>query len=293
MFRRIVLMGVGLGSLVASPGLLAAPAVSVSSSVVATAAPDFRGAVEIFNCSGALVRWADSRPDDAAMMLTNGHCRQVLSKGSPTAQKVTHQVIVNRPDSREVTLIGRNGNDRGVVKTKRLLYSTSFKTDVGLYLLRRTYAEISHEFHLDALTISATAPDGDDAVVVPSGFSRKVYTCTLNGTAFKLFNDEFLWRDSLRFTRSPTCHTIHGTSGSPLLDPQTRDVVGINNAINFDSGQPGCELSLCEETPGGVISVHTHRRYAQQTWWLTTCVGPNRRINLDTEGCLLPKPVAN
>ena len=256
------------------------------------AATDFRGAVEIFNCSGALVRWSNSRPSDPAMMLTNGHCRNPSDKRSDAARRFTREVVVNQPDARAVTLLDRHGDNLGVVHARRVLYSTSFETDVGLYTLRRTYAEIRQQFHIRALTISTTPPTAHAAVVMPSGFSRKEYHCDLNGRVFLLFNDDFRWRHSIRLARSSRCHTIRGTSGSPLIDRGSREIVGINNAINVPAGgSPRCTFSLCEKSRDGDISVHPHRRYAQQTWWLTTCVGADRRLDLDLPGCLLPKPV--
>jgi len=254
------------------------------------AATDFRGAVEIFNCSGALVRWANSRPNDPAMMLTNGHCFQASDKRRASARRFARDVIVDQPDARPVTLLDRRGEDLGVVRARRVLYSTSFKTDVGLYTLRRTYAEIREAFHVRALTIAADRPAPHAAVVMPSGFSREEYRCDLNGQAFRLFNDDFHWRHSLRLARSSTCHTIRGTSGSPLIDLDTGTVVGVNNAINVaPHGTARCTFSLCEQTRDGRISVHPHRRYGQQTWWLTTCVGAHRRLDLDLPGCMLPK----
>jgi hypothetical protein len=157
--------------------------------------------------------------------------------------------------------------------------------------------------------VSDPPPRPHAKVLVPSGFAKRVYSCTLNNFAFRLFNDTFDWRHSLRFAPSPTCRTIHGTSGtsgtsgSPVLNPRTRDVLGVNNAINLvppqcargevcgaRRGTLDCSISLCEQTRAGRFTQHVHRRYGQQTWWLTTCVGAHRGIDLDLAGCLLPKP---
>jgi Trypsin-like peptidase domain len=291
MTRGSVRTAAGIAAVVAVAGAAgASPPVRAAASPTRAATADFRGAVEIFECSGALVRWANSRPDDPAMMLTNGHCRRVLDKGSASAS-FTRQVIVNRRDDRQVTLLARDGTDAGVVRTKRLLYSTSFKTDVGLYTLRRSFASIRRRFDVRALVMADAGPRPRQHVQVPSGFARTIYSCDLNGTAYRLFNDDFEWHHSIRFARSTTCRTIHGTSGSPLLDPTTRQVVGVNNAINFDAGRTGCHIALCELTKDGRRSLHKHRRYAQQTWWLTTCEGTGRGIDLDQSGCRLPKPL--
>ena len=134
---------------------------------------------------------------------------------------------------------------------------------------------------------------------IPSGYWRRQYDCTLGAKIYKLYNSSFLWRHSFWYLHSKSCHTIDGTSGSPILDPQTRVVIGVNNALNHTLPhckdarclvQPGCRNFLCQQTKKGVISVHKHRRYGQQTWWLTTCLAANRRVDLSAPGCLLPKP---
>lgn len=260
--------------------------------------PNFRGIISIFSCSAALVRWPQSRPHDLALLLTNGHCYAPLDK-----THVDRGVIVDRRDNRAATLLRRDGSDLVTLHTSRVLYSTSFKTDVGLYRLKLTYAQIRHRYHVPALTLSDHPPQPTAQVLMPSGFSKKVYSCTLNGFAYRLFDDTFDWRHSLRFAPSPTCRTIHGTSGSPVLDPTTRDVLGVNNAINLSPPQCvsgavcgarrttlDCSISLCERSKAGRVTQHVHRRYGQQTWWLTTCVGTDRVLHLDVTGCLLPKP---
>jgi Trypsin-like peptidase domain len=249
-------------------------------------------------------------PQDPALILTNGHCYQASDKArfgwataTAAAAKVERQVIVDHPDNRPITLLRRNGSARVTLRTSRVLYSTSFKTDVGLYRLRRSYAQIKRRYGIPALTLSTRPPRGDSHVLIPSGFSKKVYSCTLNGFAYRLFNDTFDWRHSPRLGRSRTCRTIHGTSGSPVINPRTRVVLGVNNAINLPppacaSGSLcsrsdralDCSISLCERTAGGRVSLHPHRRYGQQTWWLSTCVGADRALDLDRSGCLLPKP---
>ena len=248
-------------------------------------APDFRGMAKIFGCSASLVRFASSQPNDHALMLTNGHCYQ------PSDKARSRSVLVDIADDRAVVLLNRDGTRAGAVHTSRVLYSTSFHTDVGLYLLKPTYRWIAQHLSVHPLTLAAHGPAPHKRVLITSGFFKEVYTCTTNGMAFKLFNDEFSWRDSIRLRHSSECHTIDGTSGSPITDPRTRLVLGVNNAVNVAGhGSPRCTFSLCEETRGGRITQHQHRRYGQQTFWITTCVAPDRSIDLTLDGCLLPKP---
>ena len=84
MARRLV---VTLLAAIAALGVTTAPA---------QAAVDFAGTVGLSNCSGSLVRLPSSAPADKALMLTNGHCYQLMKAG---------QVVTNVAADREVKLL--------------------------------------------------------------------------------------------------------------------------------------------------------------------------------------------
>lgn len=252
--------------------------------------PDFSGTARIPACSASIVRFADSTADEKALMLTNGHCYQPFDK-----RERFRGVVLDQPDRRRVTLLKRDGTNRGVVHTRRVLYSSYFTVDLGLYRLGLTYAQLREQFHARALTISDTPAAVGDKVLMPSGFWREQFTCHVEAAVFKLYNRTYLWRHSLRYANESTCKSVDGSSGSPLLDPQTRLVVGIHNAGNNPpghgrGGRLDCSFSLCEQTRDGRLSQFPHRRYGQGVWWLTRCVDADHAIDLALPDCRLPQP---
>ena len=286
---------VGRAVLIASMAMLCAWSAVSPTAAAKVRPPNFLGTARIPACSASVVRFADSQPDDKALLLTNGHCYQPFDK-----RERFRGVVLDEPDSRRVMLLKRDGSNRGVVHTKRVLYSSFFAVDLGLYRLGLTYQELSDRFHVPALTVASSPAAVGAKVLLPSGYWREQFTCHVEAHVFKIFNDTFLWRHSLRYANESTCKSVDGSSGSPLLDPRTREVVGIHNAGNNppEHGRRGgtggfdCSFSLCEETRDGDVSQFPHRRYGQQVTWLEPCLDPSFHIDFELPGCRLPQPPA-
>jgi hypothetical protein len=249
----------------------AAPAVAVEPSLTAT--------IRLNNCSASLVRYPTSRDTDRAMMLTNGHCFEggFLAAG---------QVIQNRASTRRGTLLNAAGSGVAAVTADRLLYATMTGTDVALYRLNRSFTSIRSATGLSALTIAAAHPAAGDTFV-PSGFFSRIFDCDVQGFVPTLREHLWTWHDSLRYANG--CGTIGGTSGSPIVNVATGEIVGVNNTANEDGRL--CTLNNpCEVAPDGTPSATRGVRYGQQTFLFNTCLTPGRQINLNLDGCLLTKP---
>lgn len=65
-------------------------------------------------------------------------------------------------------------------------------------------------------------------------------------------------------------------------------MVGIANTGYI--GGRRCVDSACEENRRGVVTTKRNINYGQQTWWLNTCIGADRTLDLDVPGCRLVKP---
>jgi hypothetical protein len=240
-------------------------------------AQSFDGIAVLDNCSASVVRWPSSRPRDRALVLTNGHCH---------ADMGAREVAVDRASRRAVTLLDGDASDRVRLHTRRLVYATMFRTDVALYALRVSYRALRIRYGVSPLTVAAEPARDASRLAVVSGYWRQTYRCDLHGFVHRVHEDRFDWWASLRYS-DDGCHIIDGTSGSPVVHPGGRRVLGVNNTYNEDGRR--CTLNNpCEENRAGRISVHPGRGYAQQTWWLTTCLRPDRTLDLDKPGCRLP-----
>ncbi|MFG2650224.1 serine protease [Streptomyces sp. NPDC048436] len=272
---------VGFGSAPA----IAAPDSAPSTRAVGDAAKkavDFAGTVALSNCSGSVVRMPQSKADDPALVLSNGHC---LETGFPTAG----EVIVDQPSTRTFKLLDATGAEKATLKASKVSYATMTDTDISIYQLTTSYGEIKKKYGIKALEIEDEHPVKGRAITVVSGYWKATYTCAIDGFAYRLKEGEWTWKDSVRYT--PACQTIGGTSGSPVIDHKTGKVTAVNNTGNEEGER--CTLdNPCEVDRYGNVTVRKGINYAQQTYGIVPCVGHDSKIDLGRKGCKLPRPAA-
>jgi len=267
----------GAAAVAAATGILIGPAPAQAVTAVSLAST-----IALSNCSASLVRYPTSVSTDQAMMLTNGHCYEggFLDSG---------QVLQNRTSTRAGTLLNSSGTALGRVRADRVLYATMTGTDVTLYRLTSTYATLTSLYGVTALTISASHPVSGSTMSIPSSYWKQIWNCSINGFVDTLREDEWTWHDSVRY--STGCDTIPGTSGSPIVDTTSGQIVGINNTGNEDGEM--CTLdNPCEVAADGTTTVIKGQSYGQETYWFNTCLTATRTIDLTISGCLLTKPAA-
>src|SRR4051812_9008584 len=244
----------------------------------AAVTPTLANTIALSNCSASLVRYASSVSSDRAMMLTNGHCYEggFLSAG---------QVLQNRTSSRSGTLLNSAGRAVTTVRADRVLYATMTGTDVTLYRLTSTYSTLQSQYGAVAYTLSASHPANGATIGIPSGYWKRIWNCKIDGFVGTLREDQWTWHDSIRYD------TIHGTSGSPIVDAASGRIVGINNTGN-DDGELCTLNNPCEVAANGTAIAYQGQSYGEQTYWFTTCLTATRAIDLTVPGCRLTKPAA-
>lgn len=243
-------------------------------------AVDFAGTVALSNCSGSVVRAPSSQPGDPALVMSNGHC---LESGFPDPG----EVVLNQPSTRGFTLLNGAGSGVGTLRASKVAYGTMTDTDVSLYQLTSTYAQIESSYGIEALELDAARPVQGSAITVASGYWKRTYSCDIDGFAYRLKEGAWTWKDSVRYTSA--CRTIGGTSGSPVIDDATGKVVAVNNTGNED-GQQCTDNNPCEVDENGTVTVREGINYAQQTYGIVPCIGTGNQIDLSRAGCALPKP---
>ncbi|MFI6011734.1 serine protease [Streptomyces sp. NPDC051243] len=243
-------------------------------------AVDFAGTVSLSNCSGSVVRFPDSEDNDPALVMSNGHC---LETGMPGPG----EVVVDRTSSRTFGLLNSSGSRIGTLRASKIAYGTMTDTDVAIYQLTTTYAQIKSSYGIDALKMADTHPVAGTAITVASGYWKRLYNCNIDGFAYRLKEGDWTFKDSVRYTSA--CNTIGGTSGSPVIDQATKQVVAVNNTGNED-GQRCTVNNPCEVDESGNVTVRQGINYAQQTYQIPACFGVDNKLDLSASGCVLPKP---
>jgi V8-like Glu-specific endopeptidase len=239
---------------------------------------NFDGIVALDNCSGSIVRFENSQDTDLAYVLTNGHCYEAgfAEPGAFTS---------HAPSSRSFDILNSNSESIGTVNATEVVYSTMTGTDITIYRLGSTYADIKSQYGVNALTLATVAPLEKAKIEVISGFWHRGYACSIEKIVTHLLEGGHTFDASLRYSR-PGCDTIGGTSGSPVLAAGTRTVIAINNTGN-DNGEKCTEDNPCEVNDDGSIYFEKGLSYAQQTALIYSCVNANREIELTMSGCKL------
>ncbi len=271
------LPGVVLGVVLVLTGLVV-PAQAGAVQAAAVQAVDFTGIVALNNCSGSVVRTPTAQASEKALVLTNGHCVKLMG---------AREVLVDQASSRSFTLLNRGGNGTlGTLRAERLLYATMSGTDAALYRVSATYAQIEG-MGSKALELSPQHPSVGIDIRVVSGYWKRIYSCRADGFVVQLREADWTWHDSIRYTAA--CNVVGGTSGSPVVDAGSGQVVGVNNTGNESGGR--CTLNNpCEVDASGAVTVRRGIGYGQQTYQIVPCLPGGGRLELTAPGCGLARP---
>ncbi|EOD65217.1 trypsin-like serine protease [Amycolatopsis vancoresmycina] len=240
--------------------------------------PDVEGAVDLTSCVGSVVSTPASRPHDPALLLTNGHC-------VPGPRPAPGTAVVDRPADFPAPIADRQGYPQVTARANRLLYATMTGTDIALYRLDKTYAQLrtAKVFRLTSTPVHA----GDTLTLAYPSTRLK---CTAEAVVPHLREGGYEQDASIRYATGPDCTPWHGTSGSALLAPDGTTVAGIHNTHN-DSGEQCTENNPCEVDSAGAVTSVPGRGYGQQVAGITACL-KGSELDLARPGCTLTKAVS-
>ena len=213
------------------------------------------------------------------MVITNGHCVRFPFLGA-------REVLVDQKQYKKIELLDGRGKVATTVRGIRLAYASMYRTDLAVYELRETYADLAAA-GVTPLTLATEGPSRGDGIRIPSGYWTEQRACTTTGTAYRVHEREWDWWRSIRLPAGDGCAIRGGYSGSPIVSRETGLVVGIANT-GYVGGRR-CIDSACEENRRGRVVMRRNMNYGQQTWLLTTCVGADRRFDLSWPGAALAK----
>jgi len=241
---------------------------------------NFEGIVKLSNCSGSLVAFKGAPKTNKAIVMTNGHCLPVTGP---------RQVIVNKPTKPDAHVGLFDANKKlNKLPLTRVIYATMDSTDVTFFEASMTYAEIEEKFNTEALVLNDELVRLGTNIEVVSGYWEISTICEAEAIAPVLREDVFVWKNAIRY--SSKCMTKGGYSGSPVIEVNTRTVVGLHNTGN--NGKLDCsDMNPCEQDESGtLIFREINRRYAQQVFQFYGCLNKKYEIDLSVRGCAVPKP---
>ncbi|MFI1770006.1 trypsin-like peptidase domain-containing protein, partial [Streptomyces sp. NPDC020800] len=241
--------------------------------------PDVEGTVALGGCVGSVFRTPASRPVDPALLLTNGHCVE-------GQRPVPGAALMDQPTDREVSIADREGYPRATVHANRLVYATMTGTDIAVYRLDTTYAQLEAKGAKVFRLTSAPVHAGDPLTMA---YTFRRLKCTAEAVVPHLREGGYLLDNSVRYAARDACSPDHGYSGSPLLAPDNTTIVGIHNTHN-DDGQQCTNDNPCEVATDGTVTSTKGRGYGQQVNMITACLPRGSRLDLSHQGCTLTGP---
>ncbi|SDD41386.1 Trypsin [Rhodococcus tukisamuensis] len=240
--------------------------------------PNVEGTARVGDCQGAVVRALTARPEDPALALTNGHC-VVGERPAPGTAVVDQPANLERP----ISINDPAGYPQSTARATRLVYATMTGTDIALYRLDKTYAQLAEE-GAKVFQLSTTAMRVDDPLSMAYESSRP--QCVVEAVVPHLREDGYQQDDAVRYAPSDTCTSKAGYSGSVLLASDVNTVVGINNTHNRD-GEQCTDNNPCEVGPDGTVTAVKGRSYGQQVYQIAACLDTGSQLNLSRPDCAL------
>lgn len=238
--------------------------------------PDVEGAARLGSCAGSVVRTSSSRPQDPALLLTNGHCVQ---EERPTPGSA----LVDHPADGEVHVGGPQGYPRATARLERLVYATMTGTDVALYRLDTTYGQLESEGAKVLELASEPVRAGDPlSMLVP----HTRLECSAEAVVPHLREGGYEQDDAIRYASDEACGVQPGMSGSALLAPDGSTVVGVHNTHNRN-GEECTDNNPCEVDGDGDLSFEQGRAYGQQVHMITNCLTAGSELDLAQPDCTL------
>lgn len=234
-------------------------------------------------CESSIVRTAASQDDDPALLLTNGHCIPNLD----TSMKMPEQgaVIVDKKVDAPLAFADASGYAFSTARIDRLLFATMTGTDVALYRLDTSFADLERK-GVRVLRVADAPPKVGDTVTLMAAdpFMGGPRGCTIEAVVPTLREAGYEQHDSLRMAEAERCVSQGGYSGAALLAPDGKTIVGVNNTSNHDGEK--CKLdNPCEVSADGEKKIFRERPYGQQIVELNDCVAAGSVLDLDAAAC--------
>ena len=250
-------------------------------------------------CSGALVTFTGRTSFTPALVLSAAHCSDrgklqiPISNGSLAmldAGEVFYHVSYRRPLTLDT---GGMDEPRTCVEADEIVYGTMTGADILLLRLTETYDQIERRAGVKPLLVSQdTSFPADMPLRMPSSYWQNDRACQVDTVVEKVKEHRWLWGPLLRLRlEANTCSIPHGASGAPAIRKDTNEIIGVAGTANDATGVP-CELNNpCElDADGSAQAARKEQPYVHFVHKFYTCLDAARNVDLNTPGCLLPRP---
>ncbi|MFO1183350.1 MAG: trypsin-like peptidase domain-containing protein [Bauldia sp.] len=226
--------------------------------------------LEVRSCSAALFRMEGMTLDQKALVLTAGHCINAgRFKNDLGTFPADGERFIDRPEDAFIQVKSEAGAFKRY-HTRRLVFATMTVSDLAVYELDASYADIlAADKDVEVFILGTRPMVAGVAFGVPSANKQRSFDCVSEAIVPTLLDKPWRWNEVIRFRHQESCLFVGGASGSPVL---YRDrIVAVANDV-FDPGTACAFGSPCEvDTDGKTTTAKPGQSYATQTYRLYDC----------------------
>ena len=236
-------------------------------------------------CSASVIAFENYNKLSNGMVLTNGHC---IGMGSFMEQyPADKEVFANKPAKNTDIYLYSRAREVILVKPKRLVYGTMTGSDIGIFELPKSYAELESLGVYPIIVEKNPAVKAGDILQMPSSYWKTTYSCMFETNIDQVQEGPWTWKKSVRFSVN-NCKLAGGASGSPLLNSQGR-LLGVINTVN-ENGESCTLNNPCEVQADGSRVVQAQKNYGFFLSALYDCRNEAGDLDFGLAGCSFLKP---
>ncbi len=248
------------------------------------------GVGRLSGCTASLVDTETKVAASPAYLITNGHClgkqgflpsdKAVFNETSPSVMIFSY--YFDFPQN-----IARKN-----YKVKNVPYASMSETDVALIELDGVTFQELREKEITAYKLAKTTPKSGtkiENIGIPMSGLKEITLrqslCTL-GDEVSILEGPFSFPTSRRLK----CSILPGSSGSPVFDDKTKEIIGVMNTTVNDSssGIDDCAINKpCEVDSNNSRTVNTETNYMQTTSFLAKCFTDKGVFDKNLDSCQL------
>jgi V8-like Glu-specific endopeptidase len=177
-------------------------------------------------------------------------------------------------------------------RVKNVSYASMSNTDVALIELDGITLQELQEKEITAYKLAKTIPQSGTKIenigIPMSGLNEitlRQSLCTL-GEEVSILEGPFSFPTSRRLK----CSILPGSSGSPIFDEKTKEIIGVMNTTVNDnsSGMEDCAINRpCEVDSKNSRTMNTETNYMQTTSFLAKCFTDKGVFDKNLDSCKL------
>lgn len=241
-------------------------------------------------CTASLLDTETKVTASPAYLITNGHClgtqgflpsdKAVFNETSPSVMTFSYYYDFPQDISRTNYSV------------KNVPYASMSETDVAIIELDDVTLQELQAQGITAYKLAKTTPQSGtkiENIGIPMSGLKEI---TLRQSLCTLGNEVSILEGPFSFptSRRLKCSILPGSSGSPVFDNKTKEIIGVMNTTVNDSssGKDDCAINRpCEVDSNNSRTVDTKTNYMQTTSFLSNCFTEKGVFDRNLNSCQL------